>query len=207
MVTRTASPCSAFNFRTAGWCNVRLPALRRRTDLELLSVFDQQLQVPDKRHLLDVNLREIPERYDPVLRRMEGAAASIEVTDSMALEDEVAETWGRMKREIAAKDAVLAERGAALDPTTHGTRRRRGAHRGTGAPSGRFLGPMIRWLTCCVPAHTSRSEGSVTKLVDRTTPQQRMVTAAGSRPANARSQSSPCLHRRARPSPVTTGSA
>ena len=96
--------------------HVPLPASRRRTDLErLLSVFDQQLKVPDRRHLLDVNVREIPERYDPVLRRMEGAAASIEVTDSMALEDEVAETWGRMKREIAEKDAALAEVGAIIE--------------------------------------------------------------------------------------------
>ena len=71
--------------------------------------------LPDKRHLLDVNVREIPERYDPVLRRMEGAAASIEVTDSMALEDEVAETWGRMKREIAEKDAALAEMDAIIE--------------------------------------------------------------------------------------------
>ena len=90
---------------------VPLPVSRRRTDLErLLSVFDQQLQVPGDRHLLEVNVREIPERYDPVLRRLEEAAASVEVTDSMALEDEVTETWGRMTREIAEKDAALARK-------------------------------------------------------------------------------------------------
>ena len=50
----------------------------------------------------------------PVLRRLAGAAASVEVADSMALEDEVSETWGRMKRESAAKDAALAEKDAAL---------------------------------------------------------------------------------------------
>ena len=94
---------------------VPLLASRRRTDLErLLSVFDQELRVPEDRHVLEVNEREIPERYAPVLRRLEGAAASIEVADSMALEDEVAETWGRMKRESAAKDAALAEKDAAL---------------------------------------------------------------------------------------------
>ncbi len=94
---------------------VPLLASRRRTDLErLLSVFDQRLQVPGERQVLEVNVREIPERYDPVLRRLEGAAASVEVTDSMALEDEVSETWGRMKRELAEKDAALAEKDAAL---------------------------------------------------------------------------------------------
>ena len=95
---------------------VPLLASRRRTDLErLLSVFDQKLRVPEDRYVLEVNEREIPERYAPVLRRLEGAAASVEVADSMALEDEVAETWGRMKRESAAKDAVLAEKDAALE--------------------------------------------------------------------------------------------
>ncbi len=95
---------------------VPLLASRRRTDLErLLSVFDQELQAPGERHVLEVDEREIPERYTPVLRRLEGAAASEEVSDSMALEDEVTETWGRMKRESAEKDAALAEKDAALE--------------------------------------------------------------------------------------------
>ncbi len=94
---------------------VPLLASRRRTDLErLLSVFDQELRVPGDRHVLEVDEREIPEHYAPVLRRLEGAVASVEVADSMALEDEVAETWGRMKRESAAKDAALVEKDAAL---------------------------------------------------------------------------------------------
>ena len=94
---------------------VPLLASRRRTDLErLLSVFDQELRVPGERHVLEVDERKIPERYAPVLRRLEGAVASVEVADSMALEDEVAETWGRMTRESAAKDAALAEKDTAL---------------------------------------------------------------------------------------------
>ena len=97
---------------------VPLLASRRRTDLErLLSVFDQELRAPGEQHVLEVDEREIPQRYAPVLRRLEGAAASVEVADSMALEDEVTETWERMKRESAAKDAALerqrAERAAA----------------------------------------------------------------------------------------------
>ena len=94
---------------------VPLLASRRRTDLErLLSVFDQELRVPGERHVLEVDEREIPDRYTPVLRRLEVAAASVEVADSMALEDEVAETWGRMKRESAAKDAALERERADL---------------------------------------------------------------------------------------------
>ena len=92
-----------------------LLASRRRTDLErLLSVFDQELRAPGERHVLEVDEREIPERYAPVLRRLEGAAASVEVADSMVLEDEVTDTWARMKRASARKDAALAEKDAAL---------------------------------------------------------------------------------------------
>ena len=57
-----------------------------------------------------MSLQALPQErsgYAPVLRRLEGAAASEEVADSMALEDEVSETWGRMKRENAEKNAVL----------------------------------------------------------------------------------------------------
>ena len=94
---------------------VPLLASRRRTDLErLLSVFDQELRAPGEQHVLEVDEREIPQRYAPVLRRLEGAAASVEVADSMTLEDEVTETWGRMKSESAAKDAALAEKDVAL---------------------------------------------------------------------------------------------
>ena len=94
---------------------VPLLAARRRTNLErLLSVFDQELQVPGNRSVLEVDERQLPERYVPVLRRLAGAAASVEVADSMALEDEVSETWGRLKRESAARDAALAEKDAAL---------------------------------------------------------------------------------------------
>ena len=91
---------------------VPLLASRRHTDLErLLSVFDQERQVAGERGVLEIDERELPERYAPVLRRLAGATASEEVADSMALEDEITETWGRMKRE---KDAALAERDAAL---------------------------------------------------------------------------------------------
>ena len=112
---------------------VPLLASRRHSDLErLLSVFDQALQVPGNRKLLEVGERQVPERYTPVLRRLEGAAASVEVADSMALEDEVLETWGRMKREIAAKDATLvrerAEHNAALAEKDAALARERAEH-------------------------------------------------------------------------------
>ena len=98
---------------------VPLLASRRRTDLErLLSVFDQERQVAGERGVLEIDERELPERYAPVLRRLAGATASEEVADSMALEDEITETWGRMMRErdvaLAEKDTAVADKDAAL---------------------------------------------------------------------------------------------
>ena len=98
---------------------VPLLASRRRTDLErLLSVFDQERQVAGERGVLEIDERELPERYAPVLRRLAGATASEEVADSMALEDEITETWSRMKHEkdaaLAKMDAALAEKDTAL---------------------------------------------------------------------------------------------
>ena len=81
-------------------------------------MFDQERRVAGERGVLEIDERELPERYAPVLRRLAGATASEEVADSMALEDEITETWGRMKREkeaaLAEKEAALAEKDAAL---------------------------------------------------------------------------------------------
>ena len=64
---------------------VPLLAARRRTDLErLLSVFDQELQVPGNRSVLEVDERQLPERYVAVLRRLAGAAASVEMARRLA---------------------------------------------------------------------------------------------------------------------------
>ena len=77
----------------------RLPA-RRRSDLErLLSVFDQDLRAADSRHALEVDTAAMPERYAPVLRRLQLATASPELRHSMLTEDEIMEDWERMHRE------------------------------------------------------------------------------------------------------------
>ncbi len=135
---------------------VPLLASRRRTDLErLLSVFDQELRAPGERYVLEVDEREIPERYTPVLRRLEGAAASEEVSDSMALEDEVTETWGRIKREkdaaVAEKDEAVAERDAALE-------RQRAAEERI-ADLERRLARFDWWRASTTAATSSRSRG------------------------------------------------
>ena len=87
----------------------RLPA-RRRNDLEkLLSVFDQELRAQDSRHALEVDAASMPERYAPVLRRLQIAAASPEVRHLMLTEDEILGMWERVHREHAEQQRALAE--------------------------------------------------------------------------------------------------
>ena len=96
---------------------VQVPLLteRRRTDLErLLSVFDQTLRTQDNRHVLEVDETRMPPEYGPVLRRLQGAAASREFEASMRLEDEVTEAWMRMERDIAQQKETIAEHKEAL---------------------------------------------------------------------------------------------
>ena len=87
----------------------RLPA-RRRNDLEkLLSVFDQDLRAVDSRHALEVDAAAMPDRYAPVLRRLQRAAASPELRHSMLTEDEILGAWERVHRENLEQQKVLAE--------------------------------------------------------------------------------------------------
>ena len=87
----------------------RLPT-RRRNDLEkLLSVFDQDLRAADSRHALEVDATAMPERYAPVLRRLQRAAASPELRHSMLTEDEIVGAWERVHREHQEQQQAIAE--------------------------------------------------------------------------------------------------
>ena len=93
----------------------RLPA-RRRNDLEkLLSVFDQELRAADSRHALEVDAAAMPDRYAPVLRRLQRAAASPELRHSMLTEDEILGAWERMHRENLEQQKALAEQRKAFE--------------------------------------------------------------------------------------------
>lgn len=92
----------------------RLPA-RRRNDLErLLSVFDQDLRATDSRHALEFDAATMPERYAPVLRRLQLATASPELRHSMLTEDEIVDAWERVHRENREQQKALAEQQEAL---------------------------------------------------------------------------------------------
>ena len=87
----------------------RLPA-RRRNDLEkLLSVFDQDLRAADSRHALEVDGAAMPERYAPVLRRLQIAAASPDLRHLMLTEDEIIGAWEGLYRENRENREALAE--------------------------------------------------------------------------------------------------
>ena len=93
----------------------RLPA-RRRNDLEkLLSVFDQELRAADSRHALEVDAAAMPDRYAPVLRRLQRAAASPELRHSMLTEDEILGAWERMHRENLEQQKALEDQQKALE--------------------------------------------------------------------------------------------
>ena len=87
----------------------RLPA-RRHNDLEkLLSVFDQDLRAADSRHALEVDAATMPERYAPVLRRLQVAAASPDLRHLMLTEDEIIGAWEGLYRENREQREALAE--------------------------------------------------------------------------------------------------
>ena len=108
---------------------------RRRNELELLlSVFDQ-LNRTDDRHILNVNEKDFPEKYRPLIRRLKMAAGNREIKKQMKDEDTVLEyfrNWERISRAkgreegrkegreemeeiVAEKDKALKENKKALE--------------------------------------------------------------------------------------------
>ncbi len=70
---------------------IQVPALkgRRQTDLlRLLSIFDQD-NAESNYHLMNVEEEDIPEKYRPVIRRLQKACAIKEVRDTMTVEDDI----------------------------------------------------------------------------------------------------------------------
>jgi hypothetical protein len=89
---------------------IQIPQLRgrRRTEVEeMLQVFDQS-RVHGDRHLLTIDEQEIPERYRPILRRLQRAAAEPKIADAMELEDEILEELQDIER-TAARERERAE--------------------------------------------------------------------------------------------------
>lgn len=95
---------------------IQIPYLkgRRRTELEqLLSLFDQSGQTDDP-HFLTIDENKLPERYRPLLRRLQTAVADPEVRQSMEAEDELIEEIKDYQRLITAKENIISEKEKAI---------------------------------------------------------------------------------------------
>ena len=90
---------------------IQIPYLkgRRRTELEkLLALFDQSAATYDP-HFLIVDEDKLPERYRPLLRRLQKAVADPVVRETMDGEDDIIEEIKDYQRLISAKEKVLEE--------------------------------------------------------------------------------------------------
>lgn len=78
---------------------------RRRNELEiLLSVFDQTNRT-DNLHILNVREEDFPEKFRPIIRRLQQAVEVQEIRDNMEMEDTILEEF-----EILERRAMDAER-------------------------------------------------------------------------------------------------
>ena len=81
---------------------IQIPQLRgrRRTEVEeLLQVFDQG-RIHGDPHRLRIDEAEVPERYRPILRRLQRAAAEPEIAEAMDVEDEVLAELQSLERDL-----------------------------------------------------------------------------------------------------------
>ncbi|MBF0408180.1 MAG: hypothetical protein HQM10_12555 [Candidatus Riflebacteria bacterium] len=102
---------------------IQLPALKknRRNSLEkLLTLFDPSF-ITDDRHLLDINEKDVPEKYKVVFRRLLQAAQTPAIKKMMDQEDEYLDSLidlehaiAEAKQEIAEKDITIAEKDNAI---------------------------------------------------------------------------------------------
>ena len=81
---------------------IQIPDLptRRRNELEkILSIFDQSNQTQDF-HILNVNEADVPEKYRPIVRRLQQAISEPEVRNMMDAEDDIIEELEDKDREV-----------------------------------------------------------------------------------------------------------
>ncbi|MEI6140983.1 MAG: hypothetical protein WCP85_17075 [Mariniphaga sp.] len=82
---------------------IQIPYLtdKRRNDLEiLLSVFDQRNNVDKDHHVLNVKESEFPEKYRPIIRKLQKAVEDNEVRKKMNMEDGIIDELEDLERTI-----------------------------------------------------------------------------------------------------------
>jgi len=91
---------------------IQIPYLKekRQTDLLiLLSVFDQSTVYEDT-HILNIKEDDFPEKYRPVIRRLQYAISEPHVRKTMDVEDEILEELDNLERTIASKEKEIEEK-------------------------------------------------------------------------------------------------
>jgi hypothetical protein len=95
---------------------IQIPKLHspHRSEVEaMLQLFDQR-RIHGDRHRLEIDESEIPERYRPLLRRLQRAVVEPEIADAMDVEDEVLAEMQDMERAVererAEKEKERAEK-------------------------------------------------------------------------------------------------
>src|SRR5690606_31091538 len=88
---------------------IQIPYLEghRRNDLEqLLALFDQSYRTSD-RHFLHFEEEELPERYRPLLRRLQKVAVDPVIRQTMDAEDDLLEELQGLQRLISRKEQLV----------------------------------------------------------------------------------------------------
>jgi hypothetical protein len=86
-----------------------------KTEVEkLLSVFDQANRTSDI-HILNIDENDFPEKYRPLIRRLQRAIAEPEIINTMNVEDEILTDLENLERKIANQEKVLEEKDKALE--------------------------------------------------------------------------------------------
>lgn len=95
---------------------IQVPYLRDdlKTELEqMLSIFDQS-KASSNHHILNIKEEDYPEKYRPIIRRLQHAAAEQVVRDHMDMEDEITDELNNMSRVIEQQKEILIEAELAL---------------------------------------------------------------------------------------------
>ena len=97
---------------------IQIPKLtkKRRTELEtLLCIFDQTLSVDPAHHILSVLEDDFPEKYRPLIRRLQMAISEPETRKQMTLEDGILQDFENMQREIEEYKLEIAQAEKAIE--------------------------------------------------------------------------------------------
>lgn len=90
---------------------IQIPYLKNKRQSELLmllSVFDQSTIKKDT-HILNIKEEEFPEKYQPVIRRLQKAIAEPKVRKTMDVEDEILKELENLERIVAKNEKIIGE--------------------------------------------------------------------------------------------------